>query len=119
MSLSPAEVGRLVALGSPVLCVDTCTILDVIRDVTRETVNLADVQAGLLLLHAAETQTKLVILMAEQVSAELSDNLSDVEQEAERKLGKLIVACERSLDCCAFQLLQMGAQLSTFLTCSC
>lgn len=95
MSLSSVEVGRLVALGAPVLCVDTCTILDVIRDVTRETVNLADVQAGLSLLHAAETQTKLVILMAEQVSAELSDNLSDVEQEAERKLGKFVAQSQR------------------------
>lgn len=95
MSLSPTEINRLVALGAPVLCVDTCTVLDVIRDITRETANLADAQAGLLLLDAAETQTKLVILMAEQVDAELADNMSEVEGEAERKLGKFITQSQR------------------------
>lgn len=95
MSLSPLEIDRLVALGAPVLCVDTCTVLDVIRDITRETANLADAQAGLLLLNAAETQTKLVVLMAEQVNAELADNLSEVEQEAERKLQKFMAQSHR------------------------
>jgi hypothetical protein len=78
MSLRPAEIGDLVALGAPVLCVDTCTILDVIRDITRETVRLADTHAGLALLTAAESNVGLVVLMAEQVSLELISNLPEV-----------------------------------------
>ena len=67
MSLSPQEIASLAALGAPVLCVDTCTVLDVIRDITRETVMPSDVAAGLALLAAAETGSDLVVLMAEQV----------------------------------------------------
>ena len=29
MSLGPAQISDLVALGAPILCLDTCTILDV------------------------------------------------------------------------------------------
>ena len=47
MSLVPAQITDLVALGAPILCLDTCTILDVVRDITRETVRLADAKAGL------------------------------------------------------------------------
>ena len=41
MSLVPAQISDLVALGAPILCLDTCTILDVVRDITRETVRLS------------------------------------------------------------------------------
>ncbi len=83
MSLGPAEISDLVALGAPVLCVDTCTVLDVIRDITRETVRLSDTSAGFALLAAAETNADLVVLMAAQVAIELASNLPEVQQEAE------------------------------------
>ena len=34
MSLVPAQISDLVALGAPILCLDTCTILDVVRDIS-------------------------------------------------------------------------------------
>lgn len=47
MSISSEDVVGLAALGAPVLCVDTCTVLDVMRDITRDAVVLSDVRAGL------------------------------------------------------------------------
>lgn len=98
MSLGPAEIGELVKLGAPVLCVDTCTLLDVIRDITRDTARPADANAGLDLLLAAETKVDLVVLMADQVVLELADNLQDVKQEAEDKLAKFRATAQRIHD---------------------
>jgi hypothetical protein len=98
MSLAQAEIGDLVALGAPILCVDTCTLLDVIRDITRETIRLTDTQAGFVLLESAERRSDLVVLMAEQVSIELASNLPDVQQEAEDKLAKFRTQVQRIHD---------------------
>lgn len=98
MSLRSDQVRDLVALGAPVLCVDTCTLLDVVRDITRETVRPADARAGLTLLAAAESNSELVILMADQVSLELSSNLQEVQQEAEDKLAKFLTQVQRIND---------------------
>jgi hypothetical protein len=98
MSLGPAEISDLVALGAPVLCVDTCTVLDVIRDITRETVKLTDTSAGFALLAAAETNADLVVLMAAQVAIELAANLPEVQQEAEDKLTKFRAQAQRIHD---------------------
>ena len=75
MSLSSQDIASLAALGSPVLCVDTCTVLDVIRDITRETVTLNDVSAGFTLLATAENSSDLIVLMSEQVALELAANV--------------------------------------------
>ena len=98
MSLGPAEISDLVALDAPVLCVDTCTVLDVIRDITRETVKLADISASFALLAAAETNINLVVLMAAQVAIELASNLPEVQQEAEDKLTKFRAQAQRIHD---------------------
>jgi hypothetical protein len=95
MSLGPADVTRLVALGAPVLCLDTCTLLDVVRDITRESAQLANVSAGLSLLQHAETRTTLAILVAEQVRIELANNLPVVEQEAQVALAKFSAQAQR------------------------
>jgi len=71
-----------------VLCVDTCTVLDVMRDITREEVRPADARCGLELLQAAETGSKLIVLMLHQVQFELGSNLTEVEEDAKGKLAK-------------------------------
>lgn len=88
MSLSSQDIASLATLGSPVLCVDTCTVLDVIRDITRETVALSDVSAGIALLATAESGSDLIVLMAEQVTLELAAHVAGVEQEALSGLAK-------------------------------
>lgn len=95
MSLSPQEISRLVGLGLPVLCVDTCTVLDVVRDITRESVTSAEVNAGLALLTMAEAGSGLAVLIAEQVSLEISSNVANVEQEAQAAFEKFLAQAQR------------------------
>lgn len=98
MSLSPQEIFRLVGLGLPVLCVDTCTVLDAVRDITRESVTPVDVNAGLTLLAMAEAGSGLIVLMAEQVTLEIASNVANVEQEAQAALGKFLTQAQRIHD---------------------
>jgi hypothetical protein len=98
MSLSSQDIASLVALGSPVLCVDTCTVLDVIRDITRDTVTLSEVSAGLTLLATAESSSDLIVLMAEQVTLELATNVGAVEQDAMSGLAKFQSQAQRIHD---------------------
>jgi PIN domain len=95
MSLATGDIADLVTLGAPIICVDTCTILDVIRDITRESISAHDVKASLSLLASAETRTSLVVLVAEQVATELVVHLTEVEQEASAKLTKFQVQAQR------------------------
>ncbi|MBO2953938.1 hypothetical protein J4756_08235 [Burkholderia pseudomallei] len=98
MSLSPQEISRLVELELPVLCVDTCTVLDVVRDITRESVTPSDVNAGLALLAMAEAGSGLIVLMAEQVVLEIAGNVANVEQEAQSSLKKFLAQAQRIHD---------------------
>lgn len=98
MSLSPQIISRLVGLGVPVLCVDTCTVLDVVRDITRESVTPADANAGLALLAMAEAGSGLTVLMAEQVNLEIAGNIVNVEQEAQAALEKFLDQAQRIHD---------------------
>ena len=98
MSLSLQEVSRLAGLGSPVLCVDTCTLLDVVRDITRETVTIGDVSAGFTLLSKAESGSDLIVLMAEQVTLEIASNVTSVEDEAQAALQRFLARAQRIHD---------------------
>ncbi len=98
MSLSSQEVYRLVGLRVPVLCVDTCTVLDVVRDITRETVTTGDVNAGFALLSMAEKGSALIVLMAEQVTLEIAVNVVSVEHEAQAALQKFLAQAQRIHD---------------------
>lgn len=77
--------------GVPVLCIDTCSILDIMRDPTRETARPNDRQAAIHLVTAAETGD-LRCFMAEQVAIEFSEYDQPIQDEADRNLKKL---CEQ------------------------
>lgn len=79
----------IAGLGLPVLCLDTCMVLDAMRDPTREQIRPHDREAGLALLSAAEAGTALVTLAADQVQLEFSSNVDVVEAEATRSLARL------------------------------
>jgi hypothetical protein len=96
--MSSQVISHLAGLGLPVLCVDTCTVLDVVRDITRENVTYADVRAGLELLDMAEAGPGLTVLMAEQVSLEIASNIANVEQEAQSALEKFFSQAQRIHD---------------------
>jgi len=97
MSLGPGDLEKVVQMGVPVLLLDTCTALDVLRDITRKTVQLHNLQAAMRLLTAAELLPKpeLVLVMAEQVTAELADNRDQVEAEARDALDKFHEQAQR------------------------
>jgi len=89
MSTATTDIAGLTALGAPILCFDTCTVLDIMRDPTRETVRDHEQRAALDLLAAMETGTKLIGLVADQVRLEFNNNANAVEDEAARALKKL------------------------------
>lgn len=78
----------ITSLGVPVLCIDTCSILDIMRDPTREGTRPHERQAAIDLITHAEAG-RLVCLMAEQVSTEFTDHDLSVQEEAAHKLTKL------------------------------
>jgi len=86
MALSSTDLAKVVSLRAPVLMLDTCVLLDVIRDITRPDVHLHNVKAAMAMLQASESGKDLVVLMAEQVSTELRENLPNVEKGAKTSL---------------------------------
>lgn len=89
MTLAASELGRIVQANQPVLCVDTCSVLDVLRDPSRETTLPHDAVAAMALLRAMESGPRLISLLADQVQVELGNHLADVEGEAMRGMQKL------------------------------
>ncbi len=72
------DAQAIASAGVPVLCIDTCSILDVMRDPTRETAKPHDRQAAIDLVAAAES-SRLICLMAEQVAIEFVDHDQPVQ----------------------------------------
>ncbi|SDA60794.1 hypothetical protein SAMN03159300_103535 [Janthinobacterium sp. 344] len=89
MGMSTQEIERIVALQAPILCLDTCSVLDTMRDPTRDMINAADSAAALFLLTKMESKSALIGLLAPQVKFELTDNLQKVQDEATKAIGKL------------------------------
>lgn len=89
MSLTPAVQRQLIAAARPVLMIDTCSVLDIMRDVTRETSSPASLEAAIMLVTAAEAAApSMLVLMSDQVRRELTAHESPVEAEAIAKLLK-------------------------------
>jgi hypothetical protein len=88
------DPGAIAAAGVPVLCLDTCSILDIMRDPTRETARPRDREAAIDLVSTAEAG-RLVCLMAEQVAIEFAEHDQSIQDEAARNLRKLREQVER------------------------
>lgn len=73
----------------PVLCLDTCIVLDILRDPARKDVRVHEHEASLALLSAAQSGTALETLVAEQVSREFLANVQQVQQDATRSIAAL------------------------------
>ncbi len=94
MALPAFELQRIKSSASPILLLDTCTLLDVIRDVTRATNEERNAIAGLQLLNHAEAN-RLHVLIAEQVKNEYGDNYLPTKEAAEAALKKFRDQSER------------------------
>lgn len=73
---------------------DTCSILDLMRDTTRDTVLVAERRVGLDLLVKAESGD-LVVLIADQVHTEFASHDQPVQDEAQRALDGIRAQIER------------------------
>lgn len=91
-------VTRISPIGSPVLCLDACAILDIVRDPTREKFGTAHARAALELLGWAESRPPaLALLVNEETNREITAHLKPVQEEAARHLKKLDATVERAL----------------------
>jgi hypothetical protein len=95
MALSPHEADRIATAGLPVLCIDTCSLLDIIRDPYRDTSLPHNAVSALALLQMMESGTSVVSLLADQVRLELATHMQGIVDEAIRGLGKLREHIER------------------------
>ena len=85
-----AAVRRIVAATSPVLCIDTCSLLDLVRDPTRSKFERRHADAALHLVARAEAKpATLTIVLTEQVIKELHANLENVKIEGERSIERI------------------------------
>jgi hypothetical protein len=89
--ISSAEVARrILAAPAPVLLPDTCAILDLMRDPTREHFSADQVEAARRILQMAEArQRRLWLPITAQVLAERRENQANIKQESEVKIRKL------------------------------
>lgn len=85
-----ADLNAIVSKKSNVLFLDTCILLDIIRDVTRDGVTKANTIACLDLLSKAENNDEIFVLVAPQVHSELIENEANVKKESTDSLEKFI-----------------------------
>lgn len=95
MILSSEMIERICAHNTPVLCLDTCAVLDIMRDITRPTIHAHDVRAAFSMLEQAEREGVIVTLLAPQVIYELGEHQSSVETESVDAIGKFLEQVER------------------------
>jgi hypothetical protein len=84
----PTGIAAWAAANVPILCFDTCSIVDIVRDPTRDTARDHEARAALQLVEAME-QRRLIGLVAAQVRLEFNANLPAVEAAATAALEKL------------------------------
>ncbi len=75
-------------LGTPVLCFDTCSILDILRDITRTSTVAQEQEAALQIVSAMERKSMLGGIIADQVHTEFLDNVDRVSAETVVALKK-------------------------------
>ncbi|QJQ02427.1 hypothetical protein RB25_25235 [Herbaspirillum rubrisubalbicans] len=81
-------VQEVVAQGGPVLCVDTCSVLDLLRDPTRDDVRTHNISSALDMVAGMEAGG-LTCLVADQVRKELAEHLDQIQEDAKIQLQKL------------------------------
>ena len=92
--MQPFDPAAIAALSVPVLCIDTCSLLDIMRDPTREGGQARDRQAAIDLASRLENRD-LVCLVAEQVDIEFSGHDADIQAEAANAIRKLRESVDR------------------------
>lgn len=89
------DLPRLAQQGVPVLCIDTCSLLDIMRDPTRDDARPHERQAACDLVGALERR-EFNCVVAEQVSLEFAGHDEAIQSEAKGALIKLQKQVERT-----------------------
>lgn len=79
----------LIRLARPLLCIDTCCILDVMRDPTRDGMHAWNFRDALYLLDCMERKNSLATLVSDQVLFELTSNIDEVQAETQTALARI------------------------------
>ncbi|SCX21313.1 hypothetical protein DSM25558_2899 [Agrobacterium sp. DSM 25558] len=79
---------QLASKNLPTLCIDTCSILDVFRDPTRDAVRASDGKAYLSLIQAS-VDGRLSCLIAQQVQIEFALHDQRIQDEAAKAIERL------------------------------
>jgi hypothetical protein len=114
MALDSANLAKVLDAGAPVLMLDTCSLLDIVREPMRQDCKLGNVKAAMAMLLAAEASSKLTVLIAEQVALELNDNTADVMQVAHNAMSRYIVQAKH-VDQVALEFGAVGSMSTTHL----
>jgi len=72
-----------------ILYLDTCVLLDMIRDPTRDDIHVHEHEASKVLLRAVNKAKAIEVCIAEQVELEFRDRIESVQTEARNKLKEL------------------------------
>lgn len=68
------------------VCLDTCAILDILRDPTRKDVRVHEQRASLELLSEAESRQRLNAVVTDLVLTEFHENVQRVQQDSEHRI---------------------------------
>lgn len=94
MALDSADLEKVLAASAPVLMIDTCSLLDIVREPMRQDCKLGNIKAAMAMLLAAEAGSKLTVLIAEQVALELNDNTTEVMRVAGNAMNRYITQAQ-------------------------
>ena len=86
---SASRIGKLFQAKIPILYLDTCAILDILRDPTRKDVRVHNHEAYLSLLREAESGSRLMTFISDTVKIEFWKNIQGVQDRAEKDILNL------------------------------
>lgn len=91
-------VDRIRAVDRALLCLDACSVLDIVRDPTREKYGPGHAKAALELLNQAEANPpQLVLLVSMQAQAEIGAHIDELQQASARRIQSLDETMHRTV----------------------
>lgn len=89
LTVTPADLRTIAEASIPTLCIDTCSLLDIMRDPTREDARPHERKAAIDLAGALEAG-ELACLVAEQVELEFQEHGAPIQAEAQDAIRRLV-----------------------------
>jgi hypothetical protein len=89
--LSPEDIGqRIFNSSAPILFIDTCIFLDILRSPYRDNISVNAISSALNLIKMSENDPcKVWLLTNEMVHSEWGENIANVKQELENEVKRL------------------------------